>query len=75
MSGEVHYHCSISHNQKILLLLKTPAGDPIDLIAEHFIPADAVMLIAAQNPDTEPLQNGWMALSWMKIIQRIENKN
>ena len=30
-------------------ITETPAGDPLDLIAEHFIPADAVMLIAAHE--------------------------
>ena len=30
-------------------ITETPAGDPIDLIAENFVPADAVMLIAAHE--------------------------
>ena len=40
---------------------ETPAGDPIDLISEKFIPADAVMLITALNLDIELLLNGLMA--------------
>ena len=30
-------------------ITETPAGDPIDLISQNFIPADAVMLIAAHE--------------------------
>jgi pimeloyl-ACP methyl ester carboxylesterase len=30
-------------------ITETPAGDPIDLVSENFIPADAVMLIAAHE--------------------------
>ena len=30
-------------------ITETPAGDPIDLVSEKFIPADAVMLIAAHE--------------------------
>ena len=46
--GEFHYHFYQSQAEKPSIT-ETPAGDPIDLISQNFIPADAVMLIAAHE--------------------------